>query len=95
MTNEEIEKVGKDITAFVITDGGKYIEQSAQQEITEAKDELMEIEPYAFESLHALQSKIASIQLKAKIAASLLLYLEKAIVTAQQATHQLESEGQD
>lgn len=88
-------QLGIELTKFIETDVGKYLDGCSQQDVEAAKDELLEIDPYKFTTLRALQNKICDIQHKAKVAMSLRQYLYDAIINAQQAEHQLNHEGQD
>lgn len=89
------EELGKDIKAFLDTPVGKYIDGCTQQDIENAKNELIDLDPYAESTLAELQNRISKIQLRAKTAMYLRDYLAEAIVNANQAIHQLENEGQD
>lgn len=92
---EASEELGKVLKAFLLTDAGKYIDGCSGQDIDNAKEELFDLDPYEFNTLAELQNKLWSIKRKGLIAQSLRSYIAEAIVNGNQATHQLENEGQD
>lgn len=88
------EELGERVRAFLQTDVGKYLAGVVQQDIEEAKTKLLELDPYTFKSLQDLQSEIAGLQTKARIAEKLAGYLSEAVIKGDQATHQL-AQGDD
>lgn len=92
---EAEEIIGKDMKSFLVSPSGKYIDGCTQQDIDLAKDELLELDPYKSTTLQELQNKVIAIQTKARIAIALRSYIAEAIVKGNQATHQLNQEGQD
>lgn len=86
------EKIGIEARSFLESDLGKYISGCAMQDSEVAKDELMILDPYTFNTLAELQNKISSLQLKAWLAKSLTQYLSEAIDNGKQASYQLENE---
>lgn len=96
--NEELEAqelIGRRFREFLASDVGKYLSGCTEQDIDAAKDELLELNPYSFDSLVDLQNKISQIKRRAEIASALIEYIQEAIVQGNQALHQLENEGSD
>lgn len=87
-------EIGEQAKAFLQGDLGRYLEGCAQQDLTQAKDELFDLDPYKYTELVALQGAISAIQRKGKIALDVQQYLAEAITNGSQALHQLESTGE-
>lgn len=98
MTEEEvsqlqkIEEIGDKARAFIQSPLGQYLDSLTIEEIEEAKEKLLNLDPYKFTELSKLQSEIAGIQRDATVARYLRGYLAAAIENGNQATHQLSEE---
>jgi len=88
LTIAEVE-VGEAIRSFRNSDTGKYLKGVCDQDVEEAKEKLLELDPYAYSSLVDLQRSIAHIQRKALIANELQRYMEGAIQTSEAALNAL------
>lgn len=84
------QQLGDEAKAFLKSNIGQLIIGCAEHDVREAKDDLLKIDPYEFKTLAELQSKISSLQLKAKIALQIDSYLSEAITSGEQASHQLQ-----
>lgn len=85
-------EIGEEARRFLATELGKYIDGCTEQDIENAKDELLELDPYVSKTLKELQNAISQIQQKAINAASLRGYIAEAIINGDQAIHQLQGE---
>jgi hypothetical protein len=89
------EALGDEAKAFVKSDLGQYLSGIAEQDVNEAKRELFKLDPYSIHSLPELQAKIASIQMRAKVALQIDGYINEAITRGIQASQQLDQEVDD
>lgn len=88
-------ELGEKAKEFLGTELGKYINGCSLQDIDEAKDRLLEINPYDYKTLEELQNAIVSIQKGAKVAEGVRLYIAEAIQRGEQALHKLSEEESD
>lgn len=77
--------IGQQIEAFLELEAGQYIVASIEQDIAEAKDNLLELNPYEYDSLPKLQSAIAGLQSKALRKMDLKQYFADTITTGRNA----------
>lgn len=89
------ELLGDEAKAFVKSNIGKYLSGCAEQEVEEAKRELLALDPYSIHSLNELQAKIASIQMRARVALLIDGYLTEVITKGTQASQQLDQQVDD
>lgn len=82
-------ELGEQFKKFLNTKVGRYIEGCTQQDIDVAKDELLAIDPYKYNTLVELQNAIRSIQEKAVCLQKLRAYMADAIVRGDNAGHVL------
>lgn len=85
-------KLGEAAKVFIQSDLGKYLDGCSLQDLEQAKDDLLDLDPYAFISLVDLQNKIVLLQLNAKIAQKMRVYLAEIVERGRQSEHQLETE---
>ena len=85
-------ELGEEAKKFLQSDIGKYFDGCSLQDLELAKDKLLELNPYEYHTLIELQNKIASLQLDAKVAEKMRLYIAETIEKGRQAEHQLETE---
>lgn len=91
---KESQEIGDQAKAFLQTPLGIHLDNLTNEEIEEAKEKLLSLDPYKFTDLANLQSEIAGIQRDATIARYLRGYLAAAIENGNQATHQLHQEDE-
>ena len=82
------EKLGQKAEAFLRTDIGRLISGKAEQDFEQAKEDLLNLDPYAY-SHPELQNQIAKLQLNARIAQRVKDYIDEAIIAGRQASQQL------
>ena len=78
-------KLGLQAEAFEQSDIGRLILGQAEQDIQEAKDKLLGIDPYKFSTLSDLQNAISSLQSDAKTAQRIKDYIDETIINGHQA----------
>ena len=83
--NEAEIKLGLEAEAFVESDIGKLIQGKAEQDCEAAKDKLLELDPYKYNTLPELQNAIMTIQADARTALRIKSYIAETIITGQQA----------
>lgn len=88
-------EMGEQARKFLTTPVGKLLIGSADQDLEEAKDKLLELDPYRYTSLVDLQNAIQAIKAEAICALKLKGYIGEAIIVGDQATHTLSSEEID
>lgn len=96
--NQEVkaaEAIGDQARAFIDSELGQYLNGCMKQDVELAKHELLVIDAWKFMSLIELQTAISRIQDKVNHAISLQEYLDQAIVSGEQASHQLEQQDDD
>lgn len=91
-SDEAIFRLGEAAKVFIQSDLGKYIDGISLQDIEEARDALMELDPYKFTELVALQNELSSIQRNARVAQKMREYLAETVERGKQAEHQLTHE---
>lgn len=99
MTPEEqellaLERIGVEAKKFEESEIGRYLKGVADQDENEAKDALLALNVWQFQTLSELQNAIASIQQKARLHGIVRQYLFEAISNGEQASYQL-SPGED
>lgn len=88
-------EIGESLKRFLQTDEGRYLDGLSKQDVEEAKDALLDLDPYAYDSLTALQNEIAKIQRDARIARSIVSYISRAIQAGEQALSVLTGENEE
>ena len=82
------EKLGQKAEAFLRTDIGRLISGKAEQDLEQAKEDLLNLDPYAY-SHPELQNHISKLQLNARVAQRVKDYIDEAIISGRQASQQL------
>lgn len=79
-------QIGEEAKRFLQTNVGRYLDESSKQDIEEAKNKLLELDPYAYKTIVDLQNAIMAIKQEAIYAMKLRGYLHEIIVRGNQAT---------
>lgn len=89
--NETLQRLGLEAEKLIASDLGKYLDGVYLQDLEEAKEAFLELNPFQYTTLELLQNAIAELQAQVKIAQKVRTYLSETIINGRQAA-QLESD---
>lgn len=84
-------QIGDEARAFLNGNVGQLFWARAEADVDAAKEDLLDLDPYAFTSLTDLQNAVVRIQTKAAQARTLQGYFHEAIINGDRAAHALDS----